>query len=164
MNATAELFDLPDAISRAAGGESLASQRGLSADVLSFLAVVVDDLVSQGEYEKALAGCRFLCTHDDGNIQWWLLFGEVARRAGNHVQSVAAFMTGFATNAQPQFCVELAKTYLAAQELDLAAEAVTAGLKIVEVDPDHGAMKPQLEKLAAEIGKRRGRQQPATGQ
>ena len=155
VSETAELFDLPAALNRAAAGESLARQRGLSSDVLAFMAVVVDDLVSQGEYEKALAGCRFLCTHEDGNPQWWLLFGEVARRAGNHVQSVAAFLTGFATDAQPQFCAELAKTYLAAQQLDLAAEAVAAGLRIVEVDPDHAGARGQLAKLASEIDKRR---------
>ncbi|MCY4325792.1 MAG: hypothetical protein OXC81_07220 [Betaproteobacteria bacterium] len=154
MSQTAELFDLPAAVNRAAAGESLAKQRGLSSETLAFMAVVVDDLVSQGEYEKALAGCRFLCTHEDGNAQWWMLFGEVARKAGNHVQSVAAFLTGFATDAQPRFCAELAKTYLAAQELELAAEAVATGLKIVEVDPDHAALAPQLDKLAAEISKR----------
>ena len=155
VSQTAELFDLPDALGRAAIGESLARQRGLSSDVLAFMAVVVDDLISQGEYDKALAGCRFLCTHDDGNPQWWLLFGEVARKSGNHVQSVAAFLTGFATDAQPRFCTELAKTYLAAQQLELAAEAVAAGIRIVEVDPDHAAARPQLDKLGAEISKRR---------
>lgn len=136
-------------------GGSIAEHRGINRETLSYLVSVIDGMVKDGDYRHALAGCRYLCVHDDSNPGWWLLLGHVARSAHEYPLSAAALMSGLALAQLPRFCAELAKTYLAADLLGLASDAVEAGVQIVKCDGDLDKSEHILADLADEIRRRK---------
>ena len=155
MSESSEKITLEVALEGINDGVSLATQRGLDDDSLSYLAFVVEQMIEQDNARLALAGCQFLCAHDDNNPRWWLLHGQVARAAKLPVLAISAFLTGFAIYPGPQFCVELARTYLTVDRLDLATQAVEAGQQIIKYDGDMEGCQELLASLTTEISRRK---------
>ena len=145
---------LQDAIYGLFSGKTLAEQRGLSAEQMSELGMVIEHVVKDGNFELALEGCRFLCAHDHNNPDWWLLQGQVARSYKDFQLSVVSFLTGFTTSGDPMFCVEAARTYLADNQIELAKQAVTTGEQIIEAEGGHEQVLQQLENLKSELSKK----------
>ena len=155
MSESPEKITLEAALKGINDGVSLAAQRGLDEDALAYFAFVIEQMIEQDNARLALAGCQFLCAHDDSNPRWWLLYGQVARAARLPELAVSTFLTGFTIYPGPQFCVELARTYLTVDHLDLAAQAVEAGQQIVKYDGDMESCQDLLASLAIEISRRK---------
>lgn len=148
---------LEDALKKMqAGKKNLASLRGIDVSHLPVIAVAVEDFAKKGKHDMALAGCHFLCTHEQENPSWWMLHGRVARIAKSYRTSIAAFMTGLATDGDLAFCFEMARTYLAANELDLAYETVVQTKEAMDTDKGkYGPFFAKLESMKMEISRRK---------
>lgn len=137
-------------------GKSLAHLRGIDEKFLPIVGIAIKQMVSKGDYEMALAGCRFVCTHEHNKAEWWLLHGQVARAAKEHAASIVAFVTGLATNGDLNFCVEMVRTYLAAGQLALATETIANTKTAMAADTErYDNSLAKLESLVAEVGRRK---------
>lgn len=148
-------ISLESALKGMEAGKTLAEQRGLTLQQLVQLGTVIEHIAKEGNHETALSGCRFLVTHDHNNIDWWLLQGKVARRAQDFQLSIFSFIIGFVSNGDPEFCAEMARTYLATNELALALQAVETGEQIIAAEGSHEKTAQSLASLKQEITKRK---------